>query len=232
MHLAQFKALQWLQTLLLCKSAMPRAVFHPSQAQANPPALPIWFLPAGFPFVLIYSQGFCLSGLERRPTHSFHEDYLFMAVLFGQQNTNLVIIIFICRTRWCLSFVRNNILLKRQRLTRIHTERILSSAALCQRCWDELGWCHITLNPASPFWNFLQWGQAVWRKQTSWGELSSRRVLIWDPEMEKLKTVSTWILYGLSVLQSWAYLLLRKMGKLEKSWHEWLTSMNFTFLDL
>lgn len=179
MHLAQFKVWQRSQILLLCKCVMPPLSF-PSTGQHTC-------------FAHLISSSWlpiCLDLLSRclrKPTHLIHEDYLFMAVLFGQQNTNLVIIIFICRTRWWISFVRNNILLQRQRLMRTHAERILPSAALCQRCWDELGWCHITCNPASPFWNFSQWGQAVRRKQTSWGELVNRRVLIWDPEMERLK---------------------------------------------
>lgn len=117
-----------------------------SQTQANAPALPVWFLPDAFPFVLIYSQGFCLIDLWRRPSHLFHKDYLFKAMLFGQQSTNLVLITFI----WPLWNKMIGLYSLKDRDTRVtHVGSVFSPAPVCQRCWGKLRWCHITYNSES-----------------------------------------------------------------------------------
>lgn len=121
-----------------------------SQTQANPPALPVWFLPAGFPFVLIYSQGFCLIDLSRRPRHLFCEDSLFYSCVIWSAECKIGI----NYIYW--GFVEQDFLLRVQSLRDrnwwgTHVEGVLPSTAAHQRCRGELGRCHIACHLTALF---------------------------------------------------------------------------------
>lgn len=120
-----------------------------SQTQANTPALPVWFLPAAFHlswfilkvFALLTYQGGLAIYLLRL---SFYGCAIWLAE--HKFSVNYVYLAFVKQDDWFC--VRNNIFLKIQEQMR-NSWKVISSVAIFQRCWDKLGWCHITYNSES-----------------------------------------------------------------------------------
>ena len=177
MHLAQLKAWQRLQISLLCKRTMPHAVLHlPKHRPTHLLCLfdvfqltshLSGFISRFFPYWLVKEVSSFISWTlsfydcaDWSVKHKFGVNYIYLA--FVEQDD---------------SFSGSEIIssLRFRDRQETHVERVLSFAAVCQRCWDQLGWYHMTYNPESSYFKLAASGWTVPRKQTPGGEPLNKR---------------------------------------------------------